>query len=130
MILGERRNFSTHLRHRLQRLNRIAQWHITVRYGRPSWRRTKPRSYRQRAINAFNQLPIRWDEHRPALLDLDQSQGNSLRTYEKAILDWMIDPVGRTLTQVAEENEITKGWASKVSYRLLLKSHSIADSCK
>jgi hypothetical protein len=117
------KDFSTHLRHCLQRLNRIAQSLLSARYGRPGWSRIEP-SYRQRAVHAFNQCPIRWDDHRPALLDLDQRQRNSLRTYEKAILDWMIDPGGRTLTQIAEENEITKSWASKVRYRLLLKSHT------
>jgi len=75
-------------------------------------------------MHTFNQYPIRWRDHRQALLELDQKQRNSLRTYEKAILDWMIDPGRRTLVGLAKETGIAKGWASKIRYRLLLLSHA------
>lgn len=113
--------FVAYLTPRLQRLNRIAQDHLTCLYGRPRWRRQPKLSYRQRAIRALNQCPIRWEEHREHLRRLAVS---GLKPIEAAILAWMIDPADRTLTQLAEANGITKGWASKIRYRLLLSSHS------
>jgi hypothetical protein len=68
---------------------------------------------------------IDWSEHLPALLDLDRHQKDSLRLAEKAVLDWMIEPDGRKLSQVAAWVGVSKGYASKIRYRLLHKSHSL-----
>jgi hypothetical protein len=117
-------DFSTFLGKHLLGLNRICQSHHTALHGQPQFlkERERRRGYRFRALAAFGL--IRWDDHRAALVELDQHQKNSLKLSEKAVLDWMIDPDGRTLTQVAEKNEIPKATASKTRWRLLLKANN------
>jgi hypothetical protein len=61
---------------------------------------------------------VRWSLHRPALIQLEQYQGESLRLIEKAVLDWMIGPDGRKLSHVAAWIGCSKGQASKVRYKL------------
>jgi hypothetical protein len=39
----------------------------------------------------------------------------------------MIEPGDRTLSQVADWIGVTKGYASKIRYRLLHKSHALHD---
>jgi hypothetical protein len=64
--------------------------------------------------------PIVWQDHVHMLRSLF---AEPLRPIEIAILNWMIDPRGLTLTQIAANNGISKGYASKLRYRLLLKSY-------
>jgi hypothetical protein len=84
--------------------------------------RTQP-SHRTQAMCAYgdDQSRIQWDDQRPFLLKLDRHQ---LRPAEGAVLDWMLDPAGRTLSQVAADVGISKGYASKLRYRLLIKSRA------
>jgi hypothetical protein len=121
-------DYTTFLRKHLLGLNRFCQSHLTVIHGRPDFLRERDRSrpsYRARALKALGDMGrIRWDDHRSALIELDQHQKNSLKLTEKAVLDWMIEPDGRTLTQVAEKNEIPKASASKIRWRLLLKANN------
>jgi hypothetical protein len=69
-------------------------------------------------------LLVNWRQHRPALIELEQNQRQSLRLTEKAVLDWMIAPGARNLKQVAEWIGVSKGYASKIRYRLLLKGRA------
>ena len=43
----------------------------------------------------------------------------SLDDRERAVLDWLLDPRDRTLTALATEIDITKGYASKLRGRVL-----------
>jgi integrase len=43
----------------------------------------------------------------------------SLDDRERAILDWLLNPQDRTLTALASEIDITKGYASKLKGRIL-----------
>src|SRR5262249_27840699 len=43
----------------------------------------------------------------------------SLDDRERAILDWLLNPQDRTLTALASEIDITKGYASKLRGRIL-----------
>jgi hypothetical protein len=81
--------------------------------------------YRARLEYGDDHGRINWDEHRPALVDLEQHQGQSLRLIEKAVLDWMLGPDGRNLSEVAAWIGVSKGYASKVRYKLLHKSHGL-----
>jgi hypothetical protein len=106
-------DFSTYLRHHLKRLHRI---YGLDRYQGRRTDRTKARSRFGRGENR----EIDWSEHLAALRKLRQAP---LRPTEKAVLRWMLDPKGRTLTQVAAANGVSKGAASKIRYRLLLKGN-------
>jgi hypothetical protein len=116
-------DFSTFLRWHLRGLHRHCKKEYRNRgiYLSRDWEK-KP-SDRQRALVKYGGR-INWNEHRPALINLEQRQGQSLRLVEKATLDWMIEPDGRTLPQVAAWIGCTKGYASKVRYKLLHKIHS------
>lgn len=119
-------DFTTFLRKHLLGLNRICQSHLSAIHGRPAFLILRDRrrpSYRARAQDALGGR-IRWDDHKAALVELDQHQKNSLKLTEKVILDWMIEPDGRTLAQVAEKFEIPKATASKTRWRLLLKANN------
>jgi hypothetical protein len=116
-------SFGTHLFHRFKRLNRVAESHLAALHGYR--RRPRPtRRMRAREKYADEQGRINWDDHRPVLMDLEQYQRQSLRLTQKAVLDWMIEPDGRTLTDVAEWNGISKSRASRVRWSLLHKAHS------
>ena len=47
----------------------------------------------------------------------------SLDDKEGAVLDWLLNPQASTLTDLAREMDITKGWASKLQGRILRKLH-------
>jgi hypothetical protein len=104
-------DFSTYLRHRLKRLHRL---NGLDRYRGRRTDRTIARSKFGRGKDRV----IDWSEHLPALRKL---RGTPLRPTEKAVLRWMLDRKG-TLTQVAAANGIHKSTASKIQYRLLLRS--------
>ena len=128
-------DFTTFLRWHLKGLHRICQkeychqkLHHLGRIGvRAAFKPKKEPTdrYRARLEYGDDQGRISWDEHRPALIDLEQYQRQSLRLIEKAVLDWMIEPGGRTLSQVAEWIGYKKSYASKIRYRLLHKSHGL-----
>jgi hypothetical protein len=106
----ERRNtsFGTFLEWHLQGLHRVCKGWYRALYGNhhsEAFRTRRPRkpSHRDVARRQHGDITgrIRWDDHRPRLLELEHHQGNSLRLAEKALLDWMLDRDGRTLADVA-----------------------------
>jgi hypothetical protein len=109
-------DFSTPLRWHLRSLNRHAQKHYQAVRGR----KREPTSRVERAMMYRGMWPIVWQDHVHMLRSLF---AEPLRPIEIAILNWMIDPRGLTLTQIAANNGISKGYASKLRYRLLLKSY-------
>jgi len=121
-------DFSTFLRWHLKGLHRFCK--KEYRHNNLWWSRDREQPkptdrYRARVEYGDDRGRINWDEHIPALLDLEQHQRQSLRLVEKAVLDWMIEPGDRTLCQVATWIGCTKGYASKLRYRLLHKSHGL-----
>jgi hypothetical protein len=125
---GRGYDFSTLLRHWLKGLHRFCQ--KEYRRNNLWWSRDqeepKPTDrHRARLEYGDDHGRISWGEHTPALIDLEQHQRQSLRLIEKAVLDWMIEPDGRTLCEVAEWIGYKKSYASKIRYRLLLKSHGL-----
>jgi len=54
-----------------------------------------------------------------AFLIAAEKERQFLSDKEAAILDWMVDPQDRTLTQVAADNDMSKGNASKIKDRLI-----------
>ena len=125
---GRGYDFSTFLRWHLRGLHRFCQKEVPFvwRSLTSGDRQPKPTDrYRARLEYGDERGRISWDEHIPALLDLEQHQRQSLRLVEKAVLDWMIEPGDRTLSQVADWIGVTKGYASKIRYRLLHKSHAL-----
>jgi len=122
-------DFSTLLRHYLKGLHRFCKKRfrqgtfgmvgnraVGSRYGcNPKIDQPEPTDrYRAWLEYGDDQGRISWDEHRPALLDLERYQRQSLRLIEKAVLDWMIEPGTRSLKEVAEWIGVSKGYASKV----------------
>ena len=129
---GRGYDFSTFLRHHLKGLHRFCKKEYRHNnrgmYSLYPFREKEPKPsdrYRARLEYGDDHGRINWDEHIPALIDLEQHQRQSLRLTEKAVLDWMIEPEGRTLCQVAAWIGVTKGYASKIRYRLLHKSHAL-----
>ena len=60
------------------------------------------------------------DEDRVALLfGAAELLRPALNVWQRAILDWLLDPQDRTLTDLAGEIDITKGWASKLRGRVI-----------
>ena len=125
---GRGYDFSTFLRWHLRGPAQVLPKRGSVRLAVATLgdRQPKPTDrYRARLEYGDERGRISWDEHIPALLDLEQHQRQSLRLVEKAVLDWMIEPGDRTLSQVADWIGVTKGYASKIRYRLLHKSHAL-----
>jgi hypothetical protein len=121
-------DFSTFLRWHLLGLHRFCQKEYRQNHLWWSQDRTEKKPtdrYRARLEYGDERGRINWDEHRPALIDLEQYQQQTLTLIEKAVLDWMIEPGDRTLSQVAAWIGCTKGCASKIRYRLLHKSHGL-----
>ena len=121
-------DFSTYLLWRLKGLHRFCKKEFrrnNIWWSQKPTEKMPTDRYRARLEYGDDQGRISWDEHIPALLDLDQHQRQSLRLVEKAVLDWMIEPGDRTLCEVATWIGCTKGYASKLRYRLLHKSHSL-----
>jgi len=120
---GQGNKFGTPLALWLLGLHRHCQRLHRMRYGdhqSEAYRnRPRPPSHKQLAEDRYGD-----DDPRPFLLRLDRNQQQSLRLSEKAVLDWMLEPAGRTLSQVAEWIGISKGYASKLRYRLLIKSRA------
>jgi hypothetical protein len=121
--------FTTYLRWCLRRLHRPCQREYRRRNGDypsqaylDSWRPPRP-SHRRLALQRYgdDKGRIQWNDHRPYLLKLDRHQ---LRPAEKAVLDWMLDPAGRTQSQLAAHIGTSKGNASKLRWQLLIKSRA------
>lgn len=124
-------DFSTFLRWHLMGLHRFCQkeyrhnnrWVLLLPH--PERKPVPTDRYRARLEYGDERGRINWDEHRPTLIDLEQYQQQTLTLIEKAVLDWMIEPGDRTLSEVAAWIGCTKGYASKVRYKLLHKSHGL-----
>jgi hypothetical protein len=121
-------DFSTLLRWYLRGLHRFCQKEYRGSYWLPpeegararylAQGQRRPQGQKRRGRLRFR---INWRQVRPALIKLEQRQQNSLRLTEKAVLDWMISPDARKLSQVAEWVGVSKSYASKIRYRLLYK---------
>jgi len=121
-------DFSTLLRWHLLGLHRFCQKEYRQNNLWWSQDRTEKKPtdrYRARLEYGDEHGRINWDEHRPALMDLEQHQGQSQLHTEKAVLDWMLGPNDRSLSEVAAWIGVSKGYASKVRYKLLHKSHGL-----
>ena len=110
-------DFTTPLRWHLLGLNRYAQKHYRIVRGRD---KPRPGNRAEVAMDWRGKWPIVWEDHVEGLRSM---LAWSVRPIEIAVLNWMIDPRGVTLTQMAATNGISKGYASKLRYRLLLKCY-------
>jgi hypothetical protein len=121
------KSFATHLGWRLQRLHRIAQRHLRAIYGPPEdwsdWEepiRFSDRAEARWAVGKGDQYRIDWEEQKPHLQKLVGL--NTLRERDRIVLNWMLDPKGQTMTEMAAANGIPKGSASRIRYRLLRRA--------
>src|SRR5262249_47816169 len=108
----------------------------TLRLGiqfRPPKKRTTPRVDRPRPLRILDTPDLKRLD--PVLQEFDESErvallvgaAEALRPAlddrECTILDWLLNPYRCTLTALASELDITKGYASKLQGRILNKIH-------
>src|SRR5262249_36463438 len=92
-------------------------------HSRPPKKAATPRRHKPSEKPDLERLdPVLREHHedREALMaGAAEALRPSLDDRERAILDWLLNPQDRTLTALASEIDITKGYASKLRGRIL-----------